>query len=164
MNRKLLAAIGGAGLFVAFGVYVGAQLQRHAQTCDSSLRHCPVPLARLEPFQGAWCNAETAARMGAVRLTFSREGERFRLTTLALAPGERPRVSDARFVLENGIILLFEADPATGAERGASTMLAVSGDRMETRVLSTRVPWIRCERLAENGVPAEVRALFAAGS
>jgi hypothetical protein len=162
MNRKLIAGLAGAGLLTAFGAYVGAQLQRHGQECDSALRHCPVPLAELQAIQGAWCNAEAAGRMGPVRMTFTLAGERLRLATATPGAGRPATVTDTRFFLENGRVIFFEYDPATGAQREGKITLARTGpDRIETQALNVRVPWLRCDRLRENGVPEPLQALFA---
>jgi hypothetical protein len=162
MNRKLLGVLGGVGLLAAFAVFVGVQLVKHGGECDSALRHCPVPFDDVRYLEGAWCNAEALGRVAPLRKTFTRVDERLRFTVATPGSAQPPVPSDTRFFLENGIVLLFAYDPATGAQReGRIALRRLGEDRIETQVQNVRIPWLRCDRLRENGIPASVQAIFA---
>jgi hypothetical protein len=162
MNTKLLGILGAVGLFSAFAVFVGVQLVKHGGECDSALRHCPVPFETVRYLEGSWCNAEALGRVAPLRKTFTRTNERLRFTLATPGTAQPPVPSDARFFLENGVVLLFAYDPVTGAQHVGRIMLRrVAEDRIETQVQNVRIPWLRCDRLRENGVPASVQAIFA---
>jgi len=162
MNTKLLGILGAVGLFSAFAVFVGVQLVKHGGECDSALRHCPVPFETVRYLEGSWCNAEALGRVAPLRKTFTRTDERLRFTLATPGTAQPPVPSDARFFLENGVVLLFAYDPVTGAQHVGRIMLRrVAEDRIETQVQNVRIPWLRCDRLRENGVPASVQAIFA---
>ncbi len=162
MSPKLLGGLAVAAVLAGFAAYVGLQLQRHGQACDSSLRHCPVPQADLQALAGAWCNAPAAGLMEPVRMTIALQEGRARRTETALLTGRPPATHDTRFFLENGRIIFFDHDPADGSPRGAKTLVAVAApDRIETQALGQRVPWLRCDRLRQNGVPPAIEALYA---
>lgn len=157
MRRGLvIAGVVGA---VAFSGLAGWALVEHGSSCNPAYRHCPVDTARLDQLMGRWCNAPSLGQEGPARETFVREGTRVVKTREDLLLGTRVS-ADVRFVDDTGRIL-YRAYDANG--RPASPYIAVArngGDGRVSEIDGRSSGFIRCERMAEAGVPETVRALY----
>jgi hypothetical protein len=158
MKRWLI--LGGVALGAAYVAYAGAQLMQHGADCNSAYRHCPVPPERLATFLGAWCNAPDIARGGPVREVLTRSGEHVEVRRVALAYGASETLRQ-RYVLDTGRISFREYDLATDRSVDPGRVeVRLDGDQRVTRFHNVDMTLVRCDRMAEAGVPASVQALF----
>jgi hypothetical protein len=158
MKRWLI--LGGVALGAAYVAYAGAQLIQHGAECNSAYRHCPVPPERLATLMGAWCNAPDVARAGPVREVLTRAGEHVEARRVALATGASETVRQ-RYVLDTGRVSYREYDLANDRPvDGGRVEVRLDGERRVTRFHNVDITWVRCDRMAEAGVPAAVQALF----
>lgn len=158
MKRWLV--LGGVALGAAYVAYAGAQLLQHGAECNSAYRHCPVPAERLATLIGTWCNAPDVSRGGPVREVLARAGEHVEVRRMALASGASETLRQ-RYVLDTGRVSYREYDPATDRPVDPGRVeVRIEGERRVTRFHNVEVNWVRCDRMAEAGVPAAVQALF----
>jgi hypothetical protein len=153
----IVAALAVVGLYIG---YAGWQLLAHSQACDSSMRHCPVPPERLMLHAGAWCNPESMAGIGPVREEITRSGDGFIVRRTTFSPRSNA-AQVIRFHLEMGQVHAREYDPRSGVPSSGYVRIHVDGaDRRVTEFRNTEIRWIRCDRMAEAGIPPNVRAAF----